>query len=212
VEILIYICIGLVIGFVLGKSRSYTYLFQNRSEERLSCAIKEKFQSPDYHLLNHVTLRLGDDTTQIDHILISKFGIFVIETKDYKGWIFANEWQANWTQVLFHYKFKFQNPIFQNLRHVRAVQELLDFLSPNIIKSVVVFMGEAEFKTEIPAGVFGLSEFIEYIQEQKSEVMSLNRVQFSVGRLETARLTITRETDLEHHYNLERRRGSASSE
>jgi hypothetical protein len=60
--------------------------------------------------MNHVTLQLTDGTTQIDHILVSRFGVFVIETKDYKGWIFADATRANWTQVLFKVKFKFQNP------------------------------------------------------------------------------------------------------
>src|SRR6266542_5098072 len=123
--------------------------------------------------------------TQVDHILVSRFGVFVIETKDYKGWIFADAKQANWTQVLFKLKFKLQNPIFQNFRHVRAVQRLLDFLPPGAIKSVVVFTGEAEFKTELPQRVFSLSGLIEYLREQTVEVMSLNRMQFCVGRLET---------------------------
>ena len=70
----------------------------------------------------HVTLCLKDGTTQIDHILVSRFGVFIIETKDYKGWLFANASQGTWTQVLFKYRFTFQNPIFQNARHVRAVR------------------------------------------------------------------------------------------
>ena len=41
--------------------------------------------------MNHVTLRMDGGTTQVDHILVSRFGVFVIETKDYSGWIFANE-------------------------------------------------------------------------------------------------------------------------
>ena len=172
--------------------------------------MREHFRPPDYHLMNHITLQLEDGTTQVDHILVSRFGVFVIENKDYKGWIFANAKQANWTQVLFKHKFKFQNPIFQNLRHVRAVQGLLDFLPPDVIKSVVVFTGEAEFKTEVPPGVFGLSRFVDHIHGQTTEVMSLNRVQFCVGRLETARLAITGATDIEHVQNLRRRHGGGS--
>ncbi len=125
--------------------------------------------------MNHVTLKISDGTTQIDHILISRFGVFVIETKDYSGWIFANAKHANWTQVLFKAKFQFQNPIYQNYRHVRAIQELLDFLAPEIVKSVVVFTGEAEFKTEVPDGVFDLSGFVGYMRNQAEDVMSLNR-------------------------------------
>jgi hypothetical protein len=211
-SVVLSICTGLAIGFALGRIRSHHrfYALQNSSEALLSRIITERFSSPDYHLLNHVTLRLDDGTTQVDHILVSRFGVFVIETKAYKGWIFANAKQANWTQVLFKQKFQFQNPILQNFRHVRAVQDLLDFLPPETIQSAVVFMGEAEFKTDIPQGVFDLAGFIDHINAHRSELMSLNRVQFCVGRLETTRLAMTRETDVEHVQSLERRHRSAA--
>ena len=169
--------------------------------------MKKRFVAPDYHLLNHVTLRLKDETTQIDHILVSRFGIFVIETKDYKGWIFAGPNNPYWTQVLYRAKFKFRNPIRQNSRHVRAIQELLDFLPADTIQSVVVFTGDAEFKTDIPDGVFTLATFLRFIEARAMEVMSLNRAQFCVGRLETARLSISKATDVEHVQALRRRYG-----
>lgn len=207
----LYILLALAIGFFIGRYRaSRVSAFQNRGEALLSRVAQANFGPPDYHLMNHVTLGLKDGTTQVDHILVSRFGVFVIETKDYKGWIFANAKQANWTQVLFKWKFKFQNPIFQNIRHVRAVQDLLDFLPPGAIKSIVVFTGEAEFKTEIPQGVFSIFGLIEYLREQTIEVMSLNRMQFCVGRLETARLAISGKTDVEHVQSLERRHGGAA--
>ena len=114
------------------------------------------------------------------------------------------------TQVIFRSKFKFQNPIFQNFRHLRAVQSLLDFLPPEAVKPVVVFTGAAEFKTETPEGVFTLPRFIEHVRSQTSEVLSLNRVQFCVGRLETARQAITRATDIEHVQSLQRRHGGSA--
>jgi hypothetical protein len=212
VTTLLYILLALAVGFALGRYRASAFRnsFQNRGEELLSHVVRTNFDTPDYHLTNHVTLQLKDGTTQIDHVLVSRFGVFVIETKHYKGWIFANAKQANWTQVLFSGKFTFQNPILQNFRHILAVQDLLDFLPLDAIKSVVVFTGEAEFKTEVPQGVFTLSGLIDYLREQTVEVMSLNRLQFCVGRLETARLAISGKTDLEHIQSLERRHGIAA--
>jgi hypothetical protein len=211
---LLYILLALAVGFVIGRYRAHrayrayrASAFQNRGEALLSRVALTNFGPPDYHLMNHVTLLMKDGTTQVDHILVSRFGVFVIETKDYKGWIFANAMQANWTQVLFNFKFKFQNPIFQNIRHVQAVQGLLDFLPPGAIKAVVVFTGEAKFKTEIPEGVFSILGLIDYVRGHTVEVMSLNRVQFCVGRLETARLAISGQTDVEHVQSLERRHG-----
>jgi hypothetical protein len=207
----IYILLALAVGFALGRlsASAFKNSFQSRGEALLSRLVRTNFGAPDYHLMNHVTLQMTDGTTQVDHIIVSRFGVFVIETKHYKGWIFANEKHANWTQVLFNAKYKFQNPILQNFRHVRAVQDLLDFLPPSAIKSVVAFTGEAEFKTEVPPGVFSLSGLIDYLREQTVEVMSLNRVQFCVGRLETARLAISGKTDVEHVQSLERRHGRA---
>jgi hypothetical protein len=141
---------------------------------------------------------------------VSRFGVFVIETKDYKGWIFANPKKSNWTQVLLKQKFQFQNPIFQNLRHIRAVQSSLDFLPVEAIRSVVVLTGEAEFKTPIPEGVFYLPKFVEHIRHQTLEMLSENRVQFVVGRLETTRLALTRRTDIEHVQDLQRRHDDAA--
>ncbi len=183
--------------------------YQNQGEELVAKAILANFEPPNYHLLNHVTLPLRDGTTQVDHVLVSRFGVFVIETKDYNGWIFANAKQPTWTQVMFMKRSRFQNPIFQNFRHVRALQDLLDFLPQEAIRSVVVFTGGAEFKTEVPAGVFDLPKLIDHIREYTTEVMSLNRLQFCVGRLETTRFAISKQTDVEHIQNLERRHGAA---
>ena len=200
------LAVGCLLGFTLSRHRISSY--QNRGETLVSQALQANFAPPDFHLLNHITLKLEDGTTQIDHILVSRFGVFVVETKDYSGWIFANPKQASWTQVLFGKKFKFQNPIFQNMRHLQAVRDLLDFLPPESVQSAVVFVGKAEFKTDRPSGVFTISELIEHLQHQTESLMSLNRMQFCVGRLETARLAVTGQTDLEHVQNLERRHAS----
>lgn len=215
---LLYIAIALAIGFLIGRRRASrtirsarTEVFQNHGEASLTQILKSSFGPPDYHLMNHVTLQMSDGTTQIDHILVSRFGVFVIETKDYnEGWIFASADQKQWAQVLYSWKFKFQNPLHQNFRHVCAVQALLDFLPSEAIKPAVVFTGRAEFKTAMPKGVFRPLGLMALVAEQTTEVMSHNRMQFCVGRLETARLAISRETDIEHVQNLERRHGNRS--
>jgi hypothetical protein len=197
--------VALAIGFAIGRHR--VHAIQNRGEARLSREVQNRFHSPDYHLLSHITLRLKDRTTQVDHILISRFGIFVIETKGYKGWIFAGAKDRNWTQVLYRAKFRFQNPLRQNYKHVCAVRELLEFLDPEVVHPVVVFTGEAVFKTDIPDGVFTLRQFLAYLESHRTEVLSVNRTQFCIGRLEATRLSITQTTDVEHVLALRRRHG-----
>jgi hypothetical protein len=87
---------------------------------------------------------------------------------------------------------------------------LLDFLPPEAVRSVVVFAGEAEFKTEISSGVYSVSRFIDHVRAHTQEVMSLNRLHFCVGRLEASRLAISGTTDVEHVQSLRRHFGDVA--
>ena len=202
-----YALVGLVVGYVLAYVTHRVFSHQNRGEALVTRTLQSNFSAPDHHLLNHITLKHRGWTTQVDHILVSRYGVFVIETKDYSGWIFANAKHDTWTQVMFRAKFKFQNPIRQNYRHLQAVQELLDFVPADAIQSVVVFAGNAEFKTDMPDGVFTIGQLVAHLRSRTKEFLSINRVQFCVGRLETARLSVSGETDLEHVQGLQRRYG-----
>lgn len=207
IEILV-ISLALVLGYLAGRYR--TYRLQNGSEAVVSRTLAQAFAAPVYHLLNNLTIQTQDGTTQVDHVLVSRFGVFVIESKHYKGWIFGDAKSPTWTHVLFTQKFRFQNPLRQNYKHVMSVQAILDFLPPGCVHSVVVFTGDAEFKTLRPEGVCTLDGLVPYLQSFAQEVMSENRLQFCVGRLECMRLALTRQTDIEHREQLARRFGNRS--
>lgn len=159
------------------------------------------------YILNNVTLCLANgSTTQIDHILVSKKGVFVIETKHYKGWIFGNPKSKTWTQVLYKVKNKFQNPLFQNNRHVRAVQSLLAcHVQPRHIHNLVVFTGDAEFKTQMPWNVLYLNELEHTIEQFTDNVMTDNYAQLCANKLNNVRLQPSKETDLKHQAYLRRK-------
>lgn len=71
-----------IFGGVGEKTTSSILLFLDKSK---------------YKVINNVVLKSGDKTSQIDHIVISDYGIFVIETKNYKGWILGSENSEYWT-------------------------------------------------------------------------------------------------------------------
>lgn len=86
--------------------------------------------------------------TQIDVAVATKAGIIVLEVKDYSGWIFGNEHQKYWTQLLAFgkQKHRFYNPVMQNAGHIQAIRQCLPN-NPDIpIFSVIVFFGNSEFK------------------------------------------------------------------
>jgi hypothetical protein len=113
----------------------------------LSFLPKEK-----YMVLNNVMLKTQNGTTQIDHVVVSLYGVFVIETKNYKGWIYGKESDEYWTQNIYGKKNKFKNPIHQNYGHVKAIENLLgDFNGVNIVP-VVAFSNSCDLKINVSPG------------------------------------------------------------
>lgn len=116
-----------------------------------------------YQLFKNVTLPTEDGTTQIDHILLSPFGLFVIETKNMQGWIFGSERQAKWTQQIYKHKTSFQNPLRQNYKHTETLRDLLG-LPKEAVHSIIIFTARAEFKTDMPENVGYVNAAIKYIR------------------------------------------------
>lgn len=114
-----------------------------------------------YRRIDDLILTTDRGTTQVDHVILSPFGIFVIETKNMRGWIFGGERDPFWTQVNFRRKDRFQNPLRQNYAHTRAVAEKLG-VELETVHSVVFFIGDCQFKTPPPRNVLtrGLSAYI----------------------------------------------------
>ena len=84
-------------------------------------------------------------TSEIDVLLLTTRGVFVIESKNYSGWIFGNEGDRQWTQCLnARTKNRFYNPIWQNRGHVRWLREFLADDTP--LHSLVVFSERCELK------------------------------------------------------------------
>ncbi|MCF7675645.1 MAG: NERD domain-containing protein [Akkermansiaceae bacterium] len=123
----------------------------------------------------------GDGTTQLDHVVVSPYGIFVIETKNYQGWIFGTEKQAQWTQQIYRHKSKFQNPLHQNALHVKSLAAFLR-LPADRFQSVVFFIGDATFKTPMPDNVLNRG-LLDWIKAKKTRLLTPPEVATTIGRL-----------------------------
>ncbi|MBU3105487.1 nuclease-related domain-containing protein [Clostridium gasigenes] len=93
----------------------------------------------EYEVLHDIMLKTETGTTQIDHVLIGRKGVFVIETKNYDGWIFGDEKSKYWTQTIYKKKSRFFNPIRQNYGHVKAIEKIIDEKYKDSLHSVIVF-------------------------------------------------------------------------
>tara|TARA_B100001989_G_scaffold251380_1_gene230471 strand:- start:64 stop:894 length:831 start_codon:yes stop_codon:yes gene_type:complete len=172
---------------------SYEYLLVKHLAEHLD--------PKEYYIFNNITIPSSVTvTTQIDHIIVSKYGIFVIENKDYSGWIFGHKNQKKWTQTLWGKKSHFQNPILQNFAHVSALKEHMPFLKKSFY-SVIVFSEESEFKTEMPPSVMHGDDLVDYIESKKKEIVSEGELLMAIGKLSV--LCQTQVTAEQHAENLE---------
>jgi restriction system protein len=140
----------------------------------------------DYFIFNNLTIPATlNGSSQIDHLVVSKFGIFVIENKNYKGWIFGDKDEDNWTQSLpgGTNKFQFQNPIKQNWSHVIALQDLLPFISKESFENVIVFVFYPNLKTPLIENVVNSGELTKYIQKFTQSRLTEENIHTIIGKL-----------------------------
>jgi restriction system protein len=150
-----------------------------------------------YRLIRNVTLPTEDGTTQIDHIIVSEYGVFVIETKNYAGWIFGGPQQKMWTQKFPRSSRQFQNPLHQNYKHVRTLAALLE-LDGSEIHSLIVFVGNSTFKTAMPENVTTSGGYVRFIKSKNSSVLSAEQVAGIVDKIESGRLKPSLKTNRDH--------------
>jgi len=187
--------IGRVFSFVFPQTPSFKGA---TGERRVNSSLRSSLNNQDYHTLTNLTLPTKGGTTQIDHIVLSRNGVFVVETKNMSGWIFGGANQARWTQVLHRHKTQFQNPIRQNYRHIKVVQDLLG-IELKQLHNVVVFAGSAEPKTDMPENVlWDTRELSDYIRSKQNAHFSDNQLRTFKERLNRNALDASRETNRAH--------------
>ncbi|EOR05708.1 nuclease-related domain-containing protein [Acinetobacter genomosp. 15BJ] len=181
-----------------------TYLkspyFKGKMGELMVSVHVDKGLGEEYMLLNNVTIPDGaQGTTQIDHILISPYGVFIVETKNYTGWIFGSARQKQWTQKIYKKSYKFQNPLHQNYKHSKVLEMVLnDVLDPQYLHSVIVFTPRSEFKTEMPENVFRGKAWLKYVKSFNEEVISPMKQKRIRYRIEKEVLEPSWKTDRQH--------------
>lgn len=98
-------------------------------------------------ILTNVYIPYEGGATEIDLILLQETGIYVLESKNYSGWIFGSEKNKTWTQSLPNkQKNHFYNPIWQNRTHIKALSNYLPAFDKKIFKSYIIFSERCQLK------------------------------------------------------------------
>jgi len=134
----------------------------------------ERGLDDDYFIINDVDLKFGRKKSQIDHIVVGPNGVFVIETKNWRGKLIGNETNSSWTQIKEdkngnEIEIKLGNPIIQNERHVSTVKDILNSFgieTDDVFSVVVVNNNDKQINSKTP--VLLPNEMVEYIKWTKS--------------------------------------------
>lgn len=162
---IVIIAVLILLIIIIKKRRKVNRI--NIGEEEVNKVLNK---IKGYKLLSDIMIKGERGTSQIDHILIGKKGIFVIETKDYSGLIYGDEYSKYWTQIINRSSNQFYNPIRQNYGHVKSLERCIK--RNDIFISVVVFTNKSKLKkvkTETP--VLQINKLKRFIKRYKSDVI-----------------------------------------
>lgn len=157
--------------------------------EKQVAALLSLLPKNDYKVINDLLIQSGGHSTQIDHVVVSAYGIFVIETKYYQGWIFGGENSEFWTQNIYGHKYKLRNPLWQNQGHVKTVSRLIGESDNIPIYSIVAFSRQATIKVDRSLPVMYWWKVVPYIKRHKDSHLSKVRVDEIYSTLISANVT-----------------------
>lgn len=177
-------------------------------EKKSSISMWLSLNSRIYQRFHNLIIPSANGTTQIDHVVVSRYGVFIIETKNKGGWIFGCEKSSKWTQTLFHKKYSFQNPLRQTFRQKKILSEFLAIPEP-CIQPVIHFVGDCSFKTPMPDNVLtsGLSH---YIKKFRTPVLNSQQVN-EIGKKIKHHISTSSLTTRDHLKSLKDRHNSSTS-
>ncbi|MBR4130974.1 MAG: NERD domain-containing protein [Bacteroidaceae bacterium] len=146
----------------------------------------------EYIVLSDLVFRKEKGTTQIDHIVVSKYGVFAIETKNYRGEIYGDDNRKEWTQIIvtkvtymkkwwktytYVTKNNLYNPVKQSVGHALRIQELLHDFPYLKVVPIVVFVGDAELNVNTKHHVVCEDELLSVINIYKTTYLTEDNVQ-----------------------------------
>lgn len=163
------------------------------SGERAVSSYLADLECEDYQVFNDLLLRDGNYTTQIDHIILSCYGVFVIETKNVHGKVYGSDNAEFWKQYLPDWGYKrygttqehqLRNPLWQNAGHIKSLRRLV-FDNDIPIHGVVVFPYETDLYVTATAEqpVLKMRQVVPYIKQYRGKVLSAEQVGFYRRRL-----------------------------
>ena len=143
--------------------------------EQIVANLLAKLPNDQYHVMNDVLIEIGKTSSQIDHIVVSQYGIFVIETKNYAGIVLGQEDDYRWTQVIGENRRWFYSPLKQNERHMQVIERCIKRTFDEFVP-VVVFSRNCDLKVNTKSPVLYADTMLDYIRSYDRPIYSKEKM------------------------------------
>ena len=131
----------------------------------------KKLPPDKYKVLNNVMIKT-DRTCQIDHLVISPYGIFAIEMKNFYGYISGDVYSDQWVQSFGKKnKYRFKNPTHQNYGHIKSLESALNIDEKYFI-SIICFSNQATLAPNLKNSVVQLDYLVSKIQSYTDVILT----------------------------------------
>lgn len=168
---------------------------QGRNGERYIAKLLQELPE-GYRCLHDLLLKYEGYTVQIDHVVISEYGVFVIETKNFRGHIYGSSEQKRWVQINKGKKRLFYSPTIQNNRHRFVISRICKLPIEKVIP-ITVFIGKCELHLEDVGRTILSKDLLPYIYGITEKILGQSDVEKIYNRLESK--NITNESARRHH-------------
>lgn len=163
--LILIIPIGIICGIFYKK-------IMGKAGEHTVSQYLDKLSKSEYTILNNVMLADENGKShQIDHVVFSKYGIFVIETKFFQGLIKGDAYQKQLVQFLGKNQNSFYNPIHQNYGHIKTLENILN-IPENKFISIVCFSNGAKLEIENNNNVINMCKINDKINEYNKQIIN----------------------------------------
>ena len=167
----IYIIIVIIcLIIIIFNKKIYTF-FVGKAGEHWAKDELNRLDKNVYTVLNDIMVKVDDKYHQIDHIVVSVYGVFVIETKQYNGFITGNKYDLKWIRHSGNKKYYYTNPIRQNYGHVKALSSLLG-LEEDKLFNIVYIPSKAKLNIKDGTEIVRAEELVNKIKQYDIEIIS----------------------------------------
>lgn len=173
---LFFITILFLGALAIFSKTSQTGISKHKQAENQVASALASMDVKSYILFNNLILKSDRNTsyTEIDHVVVSPFGIFCIETKSHSGSIYGYTNARKWKQYIGGYEYDIYNPFRQNYKHTKAIQDLLGSKVKVPVHSLVVFPNASRIVVDGTECEASINSLVRLISNHTKQIYNLD--------------------------------------